>query len=66
MSVIDLRSAKHAKEQLKELRLLDVKASYVALDQCLKTLKINNLPELENVKKEITKAIKELQKIENA
>jgi hypothetical protein len=66
VSVIDLRSAKHAKEQMKELRLLDAKASYVALDQCLKTLKINSLPELDKVKKEIIKTMKELEKIENA
>lgn len=66
MSVLDLRSAKHAKTQLKELRDLDIKASYVILDECLKTLNINSLPELEPVKREIIKAIVTLEKIQNA
>jgi hypothetical protein len=65
VTVIDFKAVKHANDQIKQIRFLDLKASYTALDVCLKTLKINNLKELESVKIEIEKTMKALQKIEN-
>jgi hypothetical protein len=42
---------------------LDITASIIALDQCLKTIKLNNLPELVHIKKDISKKIVELKKM---
>jgi hypothetical protein len=65
MSVISLSSIIHAKKQAKMLKLLDVEASYVALDTCLRTLNINDLEELEAVKRQIKKTMKKLEEVKN-
>jgi hypothetical protein len=59
--IISLESHKRYQQQLKDIRELDVKASYVALDQCLKTLNINDLPELDTIKAQIRQVMKKLE-----
>lgn len=44
-------------------RTLDAKASYTVLENCVKFLDMNNMPELEAVKLEIRKTMKELKDI---
>lgn len=64
MSVISLTAVVHAKKQSKLLRLLDAKASYVALEVCLSTLNMNDLKELDKARKEIKHAMAKLAQIE--
>lgn len=66
MNVIDFEEAAQAKKQAKSLKLLDIMASRVALEVCLKTINLNNLKELEKIKKEIKIAIKIIEEIQNA
>lgn len=47
----------------KEIRYMDAKASYEALNHCLKMLNLNSLPELTNIKEQIKQAKKKLKDI---
>ncbi len=59
--IINLNEYKHYLKQMSEIRKLDIEASYVALDECLKTLNINELPELDSIKNQIKVAMKKLE-----
>lgn len=61
MIVVDLNEYRHYLKQVSEIRQLDIKASYVALDECLKILNINELPELDSIKSQIKVAMKKLE-----
>ena len=61
--IINLQEHKHYTKQLSAIRELDIKASGVILEECLKNLNINDLPELETIKAQISVAIKKLEKI---
>ena len=58
--VIQLSSIKHYLKKKKEIRDLDITASYVSLEQCLFTLNLNSLPETEEIKQQISKTLKKL------
>lgn len=62
--IVNFSSIKHFKKKREELRNLDITASYISLEQCLFVLNISSLPETEQVKLEIQKALKKLK--ENA
>jgi len=57
--IISLKEHKHYLKQINDIRILDITASIVALDHCLKTLNINELPEIDAIKSQIQVAIKE-------
>lgn len=61
--IISLKEHKHYLKQINDIRILDITASIVALDQCLKILNINELPEIDAIKSQIQVAIKKLEKI---
>jgi len=51
-------------KKIRESRLLDIKASFIALETCLSIININNLPELIDIKININKKLKELERLE--
>lgn len=61
--IVNLKEHRHYLKQIEDIRILDVTASIVALDQCLKILNINELPEIDLIKSQIQVAIKKLEKI---
>ena len=63
--VIDI--AKKAQEATKKSRdrKLDAEASYVALEQCLKTIEMNSMPELRNIKAMMSRTMKDMRDIGN-
>lgn len=62
ISIVDFTINKK-KEQDK--RVLDAKASYISLQKCLKTIEMNSMPELRNLKAMIRRTMKELRDIGN-
>jgi hypothetical protein len=60
--IVSLQEYKHYSKQLEDIRKLDLIASIVALDECFKTLNMNELPELYAIKSQIQAAIKKLEK----
>jgi hypothetical protein len=61
--IVSLKEHKHYQKQLSDIRQLDVVASIVALDECLKILNINELPELNTIKSQIQESIRKLEKL---
>lgn len=61
--IIDLKDHRDQLKKLAEIRNIDVRASYVILDECLNMLNINNLPELDTIKDQIKVAIKKLENL---
>lgn len=60
--IVDLNQHKHFTKQMSAIRELDITASGVILEECLKNLSINDLPELALIKDQIKVAIKKLEK----
>jgi len=61
--IVSLKEHNHYQKQLSDIRQLDVVASIVALDECLKILNINELPELNTIKSQIQESIRKLEKL---
>lgn len=59
-NLVDLGKIIGDKKQKESLKKLDAQASYVAIEQCLITLNMNKLPELDKVKEEMRKTLKTL------
>lgn len=51
------------KAKEREARVLDAKASYVALEQCLKIIEMNGMPELRDIKAMMRRTMKDLRDI---
>ena len=62
-NIIDISQKIDEKRQKKSMKKLDIAASYVCLEKCLKYLEMNKLQELENLKKEIKKTMKKLMEL---
>lgn len=60
--IVDLTEYKRYLEKIAQKRMLDMEASCVILEECLKLLNINDLPELETIKRQIKDAISRLEK----
>jgi hypothetical protein len=61
--IVSLKEHIHYQKQLNDIRQLDVVASITALDECIKILNINELPELNTIKSQIQATIKKLEKL---
>lgn len=61
--LVDLQEIKQKNKQTNEVKYVDAQASYVVLKNCLDYLKMNNLEELNLVKREIRLAMKKLSEI---
>lgn len=60
IQIIDITKYTEAKKKAVEAVKLDAQASYAAMEQCIKTLEMNNMPELRAVKAMIRKTMKEM------
>lgn len=60
IKIDDIRQ-KEIKKQ--EHRLIDIRASYVVVENAIRYLGLNNLPELKHIKSELQKTMIELRKI---
>ena len=63
MNIISLSKKRGQTTPVDEQRKLDAKASCVILEECLKQLELNNMPELKECKTSIKNKIKELKEI---
>jgi len=63
-NIIDIGELRKNAIKVQELRSLDIKASYIILEQCIKQLKLNTLPELNELKKTIFKTMNNLRKLD--
>ena len=59
-NVIDLTKRRNEKKQKASMKKLDAMASYNCIEKCLFYLDMNKIPELENVKNELKKAMRKL------
>lgn len=57
--VIEIKEITKRRDQ----RKLDAQASYTIMEQCLKTLEMNNMPELRNVKAMMRRSMKDMVEI---
>lgn len=60
--IVNLQEHRHYVKKMSAIRELDIIASSVILEECLKNLNINKLPELNLIKDQIKVAIKKLEK----
>lgn len=63
-NIVNLSEARDLKKRMIEERALDIIASYTCLRQCLKTIEMNNLKELRDLKTMMRKTMKILSRIE--
>lgn len=64
--LVNLNEIRQDKKIRKANRELDIIASQVVLEECLKVLKYNALPETKELKKHIESTIKQLRKLIDA
>lgn len=57
-NLVEITKIINKKKEDDFIRKLDLQASYVALEMCLKTIEINSLPELKSIKESIKKTMK--------
>jgi len=59
--IVSLEEIRITKKKEREQRKLDIHASHITLDNCLKFLNMNNLPELVNIKRDIERTLIKLE-----
>lgn len=63
--VISIAEFSQNKRKQQDNRILDAQASFVSLEKCLKTIEMNSMPELRNLKAMMRRTMKELRDIGN-
>ena len=63
MNIISINETIKKKKQAKNMRELDIQASYICIEQCLQYLEMNDLPEIKDLKDKMKESMKELSKL---
>lgn len=63
--VIDITEVARKSTETLRKRTLDAQASYTSMEQCLKVLEMNGMPELRNVKAMLRRTMKDMMDIGN-
>lgn len=63
--VIDITKITREKTESYRKRILDAQASHTSMEQCLKVLEMNGMPELRNLKAMLRRTMKDMMDIGN-
>ena len=62
-NIVNIEKIRETRTKSNEKRILDARASFTVMAQCLKTIEMNNMPELRNIKAMMRKTMHQLREI---